>query len=68
MSENDSDEEFCYKENAFFPRSEFFDHPTWGRVHDKAPCHTILGTDISDDSLPYIGGLPGAPPSDPGAF
>jgi hypothetical protein len=54
MSENDSAEEFCYKENAFFPRCEFFDHPTWGRVHNGVTCHTTLGTDIDDETFPFI--------------
>ena len=66
MSKDDPEEEFCYKENAFFPRSEFSNHPVWGRVHNTTPSHTTLGTDLDDDTLVEIHDVP--PPQDPPAF
>jgi hypothetical protein len=39
-------EEFCYKENAFFPTDQFIDDSKWGRVHNVTPRHSINGTNI----------------------
>lgn len=39
--------EFCYKENRYFPEEEFYDDPTWGRVHRATRPHTILGDEVS---------------------
>ena len=40
----DDDEEFCRMENRSFPSSDFYDDPTWGRVHRVKPLHTVGGT------------------------
>lgn len=61
--------EFCYEENDYFPKTEFYDDPTWGRVHRTARPHTVLGDELSETGPAMPGmDMPGDPPPDPVSF
>ncbi len=44
---------FCRYEQLSFAADEFYQHESWGRVHKRAPLHTVGGTILlAEEDIP----------------
>jgi hypothetical protein len=54
MASADLPKVFCYKENAFFPASDFIDDPKLGRIHNVDPPHIDTGTRLERSGEGFV--------------
>jgi hypothetical protein len=49
METEDQQQEYCRKENAWFPKAEFSDIENWGKVHNRGRRHAAATGDEVDN-------------------